>query len=162
MEENKQSKKFKNSFHLRIYDAELLKSLNELFGTGKYESMNELLNCALGVGVEKIYLEFGKRKLFTQAREIPEVPEGKRLEKIEVKLEKQRIMQEDMFILMNSIEAIVASILNVQRAEVNGEAVSGELIDSGVMAKLPPAYLEIKDNLVARFNRKLAKEQKSE
>ena len=33
--------------------------------------------------------------------EIPEVPEGKRLEKIEVKLEKQRIMQEDMFILMN-------------------------------------------------------------
>ena len=34
MEENKQPKKFKNSFHLRIYDSELLKSLNELFGTG--------------------------------------------------------------------------------------------------------------------------------
>lgn len=63
---------------------------------------------------------------------------------------------------MNSIEALVASIFNVQRAEINGEAVSGELIDSGIMAKLPPAYLEIKDNLIARFNRKLAKEQKSE
>ncbi len=71
-------------------------------------------------------------------------------------------MQEDMFILMNSIEALVASIFNVQLAEINGEAVSGELIDSGIMAKLPPAYLEIKDNLIARFNRKLAKEQKSE
>lgn len=162
MEENKQSKKFKNSFHLRIYDAELLKSLNELFGTGKYESMNELLNCALGVGVEKIYLEFGKRKLFTQAREIPEVPEGKRLEKIEVKLEKQRIMQEDMFILMNSIEALTASVFNVQRSQIEGEPISGELIDSGYLAKLPKAYLDIKDNLVARFNRKLTKEQKSE
>lgn len=79
-------KKHKNSFHIRIYDVELLKSLNELFETGKYESMNELINCALGVGVEKIYLEFGKRKLFTQAREIPEVPEGKRLDKIETRL----------------------------------------------------------------------------
>lgn len=155
-------KKYKNSFHVRIYDVELLKSLNELLDTGKYESMNELMNCALGVGVEKIYLEFGKRKLFTQAREIPEVPEGKKLDKIDTKLEKQRIMQEDMFILMNSIEALVASIFNVQRAEINGETVNAELIDSGYLAKLPPAYLEIKDNLVARFNRKLAKEQKPE
>ena len=29
-------KKHKNSFHVRIYDVELLKSLNELFETGKY------------------------------------------------------------------------------------------------------------------------------
>lgn len=155
-------KKHKNSFHLRIYDAELLKSLNELLATEKYESMNELLNCALGVGVEKIYLEFGKRKLLTQARTIPEMPDGKKLDKIDNKLERNRIMQEDMFILLNSIEALVASIFNVQRAEINGEAVNAELIDSGIMAKLPPAYLEIKDNLIARFNRKLEKEQKPE
>ncbi|MCM1441353.1 MAG: hypothetical protein NC131_19435 [Roseburia sp.] len=155
-------KKHKNSFHLRIYDVELLKSLNELLATEKYESMNELLNCALGVGVEKIYLEFGKRKLFTQARAIPEMPDGKKLDKIENKLERQRIMQEDMFILLNSIEALVASVFNVQRAQVTGESVSAELIDSGYMAKLPAAYLEIKDNLVARFNRKLEKEKKPE
>lgn len=158
----KQEKKYKNSFHLRVYNVELLKSLNELLETEKYESMNELLNCALGIGVEKIYLEFGKRKLFTKTMEIPEMPDGKKLDKIDYKIEKLRLLQEDMFILMNSIEALTASIFNVQRAEVNGEAVSGELIDSGVMAKLPPAYLEIKDNLIARFNRKLAKEQKPE
>lgn len=160
--EDIKGKKHKNSFHVRIYDVELLKSLNELLATEKYDSMNELLNCALGIGVEKIYLEFGKRKLFTRTREIPEIPEGKKLDKIDLKLEKQRIMQEDMFILMNSIEALVASIFNVLRAEINDETVSAELIDSGYFAKLPLAYLEIKDNLVARFNRKLAKEQKPE
>lgn len=157
-----QGKKHKNSFHVRIYDAELLKSLNELLATEKYESMNELMNCALGVGVEKIYLEFGKRKLFTQAREIPEMPDGKKLDKIEAKIEKLRILQEDMFILMNSIEALAASVFNVQRAAINGETVSSEMMESGYLTKLPAAYSEIKDNLVARFNRKLSKEQKPE
>lgn len=155
-------KKHKNSFHVRIYDAELLKSLNELLDTDKYESMNELMNCALGVGVEKIYLEFGKRKLFTQAREIPEVPEGKKLDKVDAKIEKLRVLQEDMYILLNSIEALIASVYNVQRAEINGEAVSSEMIESGILMKLPPVYREIKDNLVARFNRKLSKETKPE
>lgn len=160
--EEKPVKKYKNSFHLRVYDAELLKSLNELLETEKYESMNELLNCALGIGIEKIYLEFGKRKLFTQALAVPEMPEGKKIDKLEGKIERQRILLEDMFILLNSIEALVASVFNVQRAEISGEPVNAELIDSGYMAKLPPAYLEIKDNLVARFNRKLEKEQKPE
>lgn len=153
--------KIKNSFHIRVYDLEIAKSIEELMKTGDFDTANELLGKAVAIGIEKIYLEYGKHKRLTKL-ESPEIPEGKRLDKIEVKLEKQRIMQEDMFILMNSIEAIVASILNVQRAEVNGEAVSGELIDSGYLSKLPPAYLEIKDNLVARFNRKLAKEQKPE
>ncbi len=157
-----EEKKFKNSFHLRVYNVELLKSLNELLATEKYDSMNELLNCALGIGVEKIYLEFGKRKLFTEARPIPEMPEGKRLDKVEMKLERLRVLQEDMFILMNSIEALTASVFNVQRSQIEGEPISGELIDSGYLAKLPKAYLDIKDNLVARFNRKLTKEQKSE
>lgn len=157
----KQPKKFNNSFHLRVYDAEVMKSLNELIETGRYDSMNELLNCALGIGVEKIYLEFGKRKLLTRALEIPELPDTKKIDRLENKVERLRIMQEDMFILMNSIEALTCSIYNVQRAAANGEEVSAELIDSGYLTKLPQAYQDIKDNLVARFNRKLSKEQEN-
>lgn len=155
----KQVKKQKNSFHLRIYDAELLKSLTELFETGRYDSMNELLNCALAVGVEKIYFEFGKRKLLTKALEIPELPDTKKLDNIDGKVEKLRIMQEDLFVLMNSIEALACSIFNVQRAEINGDTISTELIDSGYLSKLPQYYQDIKDNLVKRLDRKLSKEQ---
>lgn len=160
--EEKKGKKFNNSFHLRVYDMELLKSMNELYDTGKYDSMNELINCALNMGIEKLYLEFGKRKLFNQALPIPEMPEGKKIDKLDGKVERLRVLIEDMYILMNSIEAVSASILNVQRAELSGEPVNAELIDSGYLSQLPPAYLAIKDSLIARFNRKLEKEKKPE
>lgn len=156
----KQPKKNKNSFHLRIYDAEVLKSLNELFEVGDYESMNELLNDALRVGAEKIYLEFGKRKLLTQPLAFPEKSDGKKLDDVLHEQSKQKLMQEDMFILMNSIEAIVSSIFNMQRAGVVGEPLSAELIDSGYYNALPDNFREIKDSLIKRFNRKLSKEQK--
>lgn len=156
---NNQPKKMKNSFHLRIYDLEVLKSLNELFATGNYESMNEFLNYALSIGVEKIYLELGKRKLLTQDREIPELPDSKKLERLISLSERHKIMLEDTMILMNSVEGLVASVYAVQRAEVSGEPMSTELMDSAYLTKLPPAYQDIKDNLEQRFNRKLKKEQ---
>lgn len=151
-------KKHKNSFHIRIYDVELLKSLNELFETGKYESMNELFNCALGIGIEKIYLEFGKRKLFTQPRAVPEVPDGRKLDKTLNELGKMRILQEDMFILLNTLEGLIATLYNTRRADIKGEVLNEELYDSGYLATLPDWCREIKDSLVARFNRKLQKE----
>ena len=160
--EEKKSKKFNNSFHLRVYDLELLKSLNELFDTGRYDSMNELINCALNIGIEKLYLEFGKRKLFNRAIPIPEMPDGKKIDKLDGKIERLRILVEDMYILMNSIEAMSATVLNVQRAELSDEPVNAELIDSGYLAQLPPAYLAIKDGLMARFDRKLKEEKKPE
>lgn len=156
----KQAKKNKNSFHLRIYDVEVLKSLNELFEVGGYKTMNELLNYVLSVGTEKIYLEFGKRKLFTQSFSYPEKSDSKKLDDIHHELGKQKLMQEDMFILMNSIEAIVASVFNMQRANAVGDPLSAELIDSGYFNTLPDVFKDIKDNLVARFNRNLSKEQK--
>lgn len=155
---DKQPKKYKNSFHLRIYDFELLKSLTELFETGKFDSMNILLNRALAIGAEKIYLEFGKRKALSSAQELPDLPDAKKLDRISAQLERLRIMNEDTMILMNSIEGLTASIYAVQRAEVSGEPMSAELMDSGYLAKLPQAYQDTKDRLVERFNRKLEKE----
>lgn len=156
----KQPKKNKNSFHLRIYDFELLQSLNELFALGNYVHMNELLNDALAVGIQKMYLEYGKRKLLTKP-EIPELSDAKKLDRLDAKSERQKIMLEDMMILMNSIEGLVASIYAVQRATISGEPMSAELMDSGYLTKLPQAYQDIKDNLEQRFNRKFKKEQEN-
>lgn len=50
----KQPQEYKNSFHLRVYDAEVLKSLYELKEAGNYEVMNELLNDVLRIGAEKM------------------------------------------------------------------------------------------------------------
>ena len=145
---------FKNSFHLRVKDAEVLKSLNELFATGKFESMNDLLNQAVGIGLEKIYLEFGKRKALAQPLQLPEVPDSQKLDDLDHKLNQMRLLEEDIFILLNSVEGLVASVYNVQRAGVKGEAITEELIDSGHLASLPQSYQEIKDRLTERLNRR--------
>lgn len=154
--------KVKNAFLVRLYDVETVRSIEELMQTGKYDSMNKLMNCAINFGIEKIYLEFGKRKLLPESTEIPEMPESKKIDRVERELKKVRVLEEDMFILMNSIEALVASTYNVQSAVLKGEEVSAELLDSGYLASLPAAYKEIKDNLVERFNRKLTKENQED
>ncbi len=156
-----QEKKIKNAFFVRLYDAETVRAIGELIQTGWYASINELMNCAIGIGIEKIYLGLGKRRHFSRPREIPEVPALDAIDRVDRQLKKVRLLTEDMFILMNSIEALTASVFNVQRAAIKGEELNEELLDSGYLAALPDTYLEIKDNLVARFRRKLAKERRS-
>lgn len=152
--------KVKNAILVRLYDVETVRSIEELMETEQFDSMNELMNQAINRGIEKIFLEFGKRKLFKQQGELPEMPEAKRIDRVEHELKKVRVLEEDMYILMNSIEALTASTYNVLCAQVKGEELSAELLDSGYLAVLHGAYREIKDGLEARFNRKLSKENK--
>lgn len=149
-------KKHKNDFRVRLYDIEVVKSIEELMDTSDFESANELLGRAIAIGVEKIYLEYGKRKRIAQAIPNPEMPETVRLDRIEHAIAKLRVLQEDMYIVMNSVEALTASIYNVHRANVRGEALNEELMDNyGYMSELPEAYREIKNNLLKRFNRRV-------
>ncbi len=165
MKKDDSQKKHKNDFRVRLYDVEVVKSIEELMGTGDFESANELLGKAVAIGIEKIYLEYGKRKRLAQAIPNLEMPEPVRLDRIEHELGKVRVLEEDMYILMNSIKAVVASIYNVHRANVKGEALNEEILNNySLMAELPEAYREIEDNLFKRFNRRLGKknEGKSE
>lgn len=147
-------KEYPNSFHLRVKDAEVLKSLNELFATKKFESMNDLLNRALSIGIEKIYLDFGKRKALAQPMDAIECSDRQKLDDLEHRLKQMQLLEEDMFILLNSLEGLVATNLNILVANVKGEALSEELIESGHLAKLPTAYQNIKDGLIDRLNKK--------
>lgn len=151
-------KKLSNDFRVRLYDVEVVKSINELLDTGDFDSTNELLGKAIAIGIEEIYLKYGKRKRLAQALPEPEVPEAVRLDRLEHEVVKVRTLQEDMYILMNSVKALTASIYNVHRANVKGEALNAELLDNyGYMATLPDAYREIENNLLKRFNRSLGK-----
>lgn len=155
---NNSQKNHKNDFRVRLYDVEVVKSIGELMESGDFESANELLGRAITIGIENIYLEYGKRKRLSQAIPNPEMPETVRLDRIEHELAKVRVLEEDMYILMNSIKAITASIYNVHLANVKGEPLNEELMNNyGYMSELPEAYREIEDNLLKRFNRKLGK-----
>lgn len=148
-------KQQRNDFRVRLYDAETVKSIDELLKTGDFSSVNELLGKAIAIGIEKIYVGYGKRKRLELATmPTPEVPDVVKLENIKRELDNLRVLDEDMYILMNSIKGLTASVYNVLRANVKGEPLSVELLDDyGYMATMPDSYLEIENNLQARFNR---------
>ncbi len=149
----------KNYYHIRLYDAETVKSIDELIKTGDFSSVNELLGKAIAIGIQKIYIEYGKRKRLELATmPTPEVPDVVKLENIERELDNLRVLDEDLYILMNSIKGLTASVYNVLRANIKGEPLSAELLDDyGYMAAMPDAYREIEEKLQARFKRRTGK-----
>lgn len=151
-----EDKEIANKFILRLYDLETAKSILELMQTGKFASKNELLNRAVQIGVEKIYLEFGKRKALASPIEV-EKPDGVKIDEMQKAIKENRVLTEDIFVLMNSIEIITATVLNVLRAEVLGEDINADMIDGGLMARLPPYAQQIKDDLTAKLSERFKK-----
>ena len=158
---NSSQKQQRNDFRVRLYDAETVKSIDELIKTGDFSSVNELLGRAIAIGVEKIYVEYGKRKRLELATmPTPEVPDVIKLEKIQRELDNLRVLEEDMYILMNSIKALTASNYNILCANIRGEPLNAELLDDyGFMATMPDSYREIEDKLQTRFERRTSKKR---
>lgn len=153
----KEEKKLKNYFHVRLYDSEVVKSIDEILATGKFDSANELLGIAIAYGIEKIYVDFGKRKMLANNMPDAELPESERLVKIEQVLHNVKVMLEDIFIMQNCHEALISTIYNVEKFDFagEGESVSADLMDSGYYAGLPKFFADIKETLAARFSRKM-------
>lgn len=154
--------KNKNYYHVRIYDLEVVKSIEELMKTGNFSTANELLGKAIAIGIEKIYLEYGKHKRLSSPIELPEQSNGQRMDDLDHKMKQVRLLQEDTFVLLNSVEGLVASVYNILSANIKGEAISAELLDSGYLAQLPEPYKDTKHKLVERFDRKFKREQKKQ
>lgn len=145
--------KKKNTFYVRIYDDDILTSVYELFETKQFASMNDLMNKALALGIEKIYLTYGKRRALSSAIE-PETPASESLEKVSQQLRNMELTINDLFVMMNVLEIMSATLYNVEVAKNSGEAVSAELMDSGYFSTLPERYQEIKDKLIRRMEKK--------
>lgn len=156
MPKKTQDKK-KNSFYVRIYDDDLLTSIYELNDTRQFDSMNELLCKAVAIGVEKIYLAYGKKKALSSAVE-PSVPEAEKTEEILRRLKHMELTVNDLFVMLSVIENMETTLYNVEAAKSNGEAVSAELMDSGYFSSLPERYQAIKDKLISRIEKKKHKE----
>ena len=144
-----------NSYKVRVYDEDLLTSLNELYQTGQFDSMNDLMNRALAIGVQKMYLEFGKRKALPNSSEpIPNV--SAELGKLMYKLKENSLELDDILVVMNCIETMVATLYNIQLAQVKKEPVSTELIESGYLTTLPASMQAVKDQMIRRLDRRRA------
>lgn len=159
MKKKPESEELKSKFLVRLYDTVVIESIAELMQTGKFENYNDLLGYAIGFGIEKIYLEFGKKRALANPFEV-DMPIEERLNLIDRKLAEARIMQEDMFILSNGLEILISTVYNTLRAEAAGEEVTPELIDSGFFSTLPEFYRVIKDTMIERSKKKTQKENK--
>lgn len=144
-----------NSFKIRVYDDDLLTSINELHLTGQFESMNDLMNRALAIGIEKMYLEFGKRRALPDMAD-PNPNVSAQLVMMANKIHENSLNLDDIFVMMNCIETMVATLYNIQLAQVKKEPVSTELIESGYLTTLPASMQAVKDQMIRRLDRRRA------
>ncbi len=145
--------KSKNTFTVRVYNEDLFIALNELMATNQFESRNDLLNRALKIGIEKMYIDFGKRRALAQDSP-PAIPVNVKLDDIERRVKQNSITVDDLFVMMSMIETLTTTIYNLERTKAQGDPVSAELMDSGFYATLPPEYQAVKDELIKKMSRK--------
>lgn len=145
--------KRRNQFPLRIYHEDVLITLEELYATNQFESMNDLLNRAVKIGAEEIYKSFGKRGALGESELA-----GENLKSIldELSHHERRtsLTVDDIFVMLNVLETMVSSLYNIENARIRGEQVSAELMDVGFYAQLPKDFQLVKDELIRHMNKK--------
>lgn len=137
-----------NSFHIRVYDDDVLTSIYELFSTKEFPTMNDLLNRALAVGIEEIYKKYGKRKAL--AAETEPMRDLRGVDELLRRVKSTEMTVDDLFVMMSIIELLATTLFNAQRARTAGEPVSVELLDSGYFSTLPENLQAVKDELIRR------------
>lgn len=141
-----------NSFRIRVYDDDLLTSLYELAELKEFASMNELICTALSIGIQKMYVERGKRKLL--AKDVIEESTDSKLNEL-IKSSKANMKTlDDVFVMLNVVEMLMSTLYNVELCERKGESVSSEMIESGYLSELPRNIQRVKDSLIKRFTKK--------
>ena len=153
LENKMKDKKKNNAFYIRVYDDDILTSLYELFDTKQFDSMNDLMNKAISIGIEQIYLTFGKRRALTSSIE-PVIPNTETTKEVLHRLKDMELTTNDLFVILNVLEVMITTLYNVEVAKNNGESVSAELMDSGYYSTLPEQYQSIKDTLIRRIEKK--------
>lgn len=141
-----------NSFRIRVYDDELLTSINELFELKEWKTMNEFLCTALGIGVQKMYVERGKRKML--AKDVIEESSDSKLDELMKSSKANTKTLDDVFVMLNVVEMLMSTLYNVELCERKGESVSSEMIESGYLSELPRNIQRVKDSLIKRFTKK--------
>lgn len=140
----------KNNFLVRIQDDDILSYIYDLLNSGIFASQNELLNRCLEAGVPEVYKEQFQRYPKGCARDGETIEE----QKTQKELKELRLTVDELFVLMNISESLLATLYNTKLKEIEGESITSEMFDSGLLADLPPVLAEAKQELVKRHLKK--------
>ncbi|MDE6059370.1 MAG: hypothetical protein K2G44_04935 [Clostridia bacterium] len=152
MKEQKTQKR-RNQFPLRIYNEDVLITLEELYATNQFESMNDLLGRAVKIGAEEIYANFGKRRSLGKDEPTGENLKTK-LDELSRHEKRTSLTVDDIFVMLSVLETMLSSLYNIEHARIRGEEVSAELMDVGYYAQLPKDFQLVKDELIAQMKKK--------
>ena len=143
----KKQKKESTFCGLRIRDDDMLQLINEL--TVKRDvSRNVVLNDALFIGVPILYAQiFGKEAKQMQAALNEKTKYNPNTER---ELKELRRVIDDIFVLFNVTEALLASLTNVKAAELDGKKINSKQLLNGSLSALPEFVAGIKADLTTR------------
>ncbi len=147
------TQKRRNQFPLRIYHEDVLITLEELYATNHFESMNDLLCRVVKIGAEELYKQFGKRRALGGDEFAGDNLRSK-LDELTHYERRTSLTVDDIFVMLNVLETMITTLYNIEHARIRGEQVSTELMDVGYYAQLPTDFQAVKDELINRMNKK--------
>lgn len=139
----------KNAFTLRITDAKTLAIFDDLLATKAFESKNVLANKIIAFGIKDfaaMYLPGYKSK---QPTAVAPAQDSKTLKQV-------KATTDDVHVMLMIVERMLATLYNVKALELQGEKVSAEEYNTGMLSDLPQDYAEMKDEIIRMRVRRTA------
>lgn len=144
----------KNHMTLRIHNVSIYQLVEEL--TEEYGNMNLALNACLAAGAPIVYEETFRKKanVETLHRKTQESESVEALLAMSKQIKELRLTQDDLYVMINNLEFMLASLYNIKISELDEQPVNTEMIRQGLLAELPEELRPIKKELQQRYKRK--------
>lgn len=141
-------------FTLRIHDAAIQQLVNEI--AEEYGNRTAALNACLAAGAPIVYEETFRKKanVETLHRKTQENESVEALLAMSKQIKELRLTQDDLYVMINNLEFMLASLYNIKISELDEQPVSTEMIRQGLLAELPEELRPIKKELQQRYKRK--------
>lgn len=132
----------KNAFTLRITDAKTLSIFDDLLATKAFESKNVLANKIIAFGIKDfaaMYMLPGYKS--KQPTAVAPARDSKTLKQV-------KATTDDVHVMLMIVERMLATLYNTKALELQGEKVSFEEYNTGMLSDLPTDYEEMKDEII--------------
>lgn len=153
---NMRFKKDSIDITLRIHDAATFDLINEL--AEAYGNRTTVLNECLTVGVPLVYERYFHRKALCASSE--QTAQGSELDVVEAlnttakQIRELRLTQDDLYVMINNLEYMLATLYNTKLSELQESPVSAEMIRQGLLSELPEELRTVKNELQHRYTAK--------
>lgn len=141
-------------FTLRIHDATIQQLINEI--AQEYGNRTAAVNACLAAGAPIVYEETFRKKANVEAQQ-KRTQESQGVEALlamSKQIKELRLTQDDLYVMINNLEFMLASLYNIKVSEIEDQPVSIEMIKQGLLAELPEELRPIKQELQQRYQRK--------